>query len=152
MQATILTFLHVFSPASGITMNGILLMLSSNGTATRTHNPEPQVYVSRTVPSFSTNKPFPKEWAAQYPPSGQMPLNGIPQPWLDALHDAEQAGLIPNITISTASNGSPVYLPSDNPDGPVICSSTWGCRMPDDIWDAPDGFVAIGFDDGPYDV
>jgi len=58
--------------------------------------------------------------------------------------------LIPNISIPTAlPNQNPQYPEGEDPTKPPICSSTYQCRDPSDHWDAPDGVVAIGFDDGP---
>ncbi|KAF8524654.1 carbohydrate esterase family 4 protein [Hysterangium stoloniferum] len=92
------------------------------------------------------------EWRSQYPNVNQPPIpeDTIPQAWLSALQAAEQKGLIPSITIPVAiPNQNPQYATGDDPAGPTICSSSWGCRQPDDEWDAPDGHLAIGFDDGP---
>jgi hypothetical protein len=34
----------------------------------------------------------------------------------------------------------------------TVCSGALQCRIKGDHWDAPNGEVAIGFDDGPTDV
>ncbi|KAF8655300.1 hypothetical protein AX16_003198 [Volvariella volvacea WC 439] len=89
------------------------------------------------------------EWRRGWP--GRIPDPAIlPQSWIDALNDAIDAGLIPNVPISTNTPGvNPVYPPGFNPNSPEVCSSTYKCRHPDDIWDAPDGVFATSFDDGP---
>ncbi|KAF8507591.1 hypothetical protein JB92DRAFT_3121702 [Gautieria morchelliformis] len=96
------------------------------------------------------------EWIAQYPAvyAPPMPESATPKSWLDALQAAEQAGQIPGIMVATQSgpNQNPSYGGQDpSGSGPAICSSTAQCRGPDDHWDAPDGHVGIGFDDGPSD-
>lgn len=51
-----------------------------------------------------------------------------------------------------SSDGSPAY-PGDvnaNRNNATVCAATdRECRIPDNIWDAPDGIMGIGFDDGP---
>jgi len=77
----------------------------------------------------------------------------MPQAWKDALNAAVQAGKIPNVPISSGpNNSSPVYPPGINPNSPEICSATYKCKIPDDIWDAPEGMIGISFDDGPLPV
>lgn len=92
---------------------------------------------------------------SQYPQVWQPPIPEAPTPqaWLDSLRGAEEMGLIPNISITTAlPNQNPQYPEGQDPTKPPICSSTYACRDPTDHWDAPDGFVGIGFDDGPTPV
>jgi len=74
----------------------------------------------------------------------------MPRAWIVALNEAVQAGKIPNIPISQQSNPSanPSYGSLD-PTSPQVCSASYGCRIPGQIWDAPSGTLAIGFDDGP---
>jgi chitin deacetylase len=64
------------------------------------------------------------------------------------LNAAVAAGQIPDIPVTTL-NVNPIYPNGLDPTDPSICSSTYDCRAPGDIWDAPDGVIAIGFDDGP---
>lgn len=45
--------------------------------------------------------------------------------------------------------GSPVYPTNQSPTGKTICSATYGCYGPEDLWNAPTGTVALSFDDGP---
>jgi chitin deacetylase len=87
-------------------------------------------------------------WSASFP-AGTPDVNSLPKPWVDALNVAVSAGKIPNITIPSAINSNPVYPQGINPSVPPICSAYYKCRMPQDIWDAPDGNIGIGFDDGP---
>lgn len=87
-------------------------------------------------------------WSAGFP--NLLPnLNNLPQEWVNALNAAVAAGKIPNISVATNTGGNPVYPRGVNPGGPEVCSGTEKCRNPDDIWDAPDGVLAISFDDGP---
>lgn len=89
------------------------------------------------------------EWLAAYPP-GAADTTKLPQAWVDALNTAVAAGLIPNISQTTQTGtGNPAYPNNANASAPDICSSTDQCRAPGDIWDAPDGVLGIGFDDGP---
>ena len=86
------------------------------------------------------------EWTAKWPTAD--PYTDIPQPWLDALQDAVSSGAIPDIPISTLTDGNPTYGDQD-PNGPDICSGTYQCRGKDEIWDAPDGMIGLSVDDGP---
>ncbi|KAF9057577.1 hypothetical protein BJ165DRAFT_45227 [Panaeolus papilionaceus] len=88
-------------------------------------------------------------WSARFPRSTPDP-NALPKEWLDALAAVEAAGKIPNIPITSGKpNENPVYPPGVNPNSPAVCSSTYKCRIPGDIWDGPDGVFATSFDDGP---
>ncbi|KAF9259516.1 glycoside hydrolase/deacetylase [Marasmius fiardii PR-910] len=88
-------------------------------------------------------------WAQKYPAGGVTPdVDHTPKEWLDQLKLAQNAGKIPNIPQSTLNNGSPAYANMDA-GGPEICSSTYQCRSPDDVYDGPEGYFAISFDDGP---
>ncbi|KAK0190940.1 carbohydrate esterase family 4 protein [Armillaria mellea] len=88
-------------------------------------------------------------WASPFPKT-TPDTNQLPQAWVDALQEAVSSGKIPNIPQSTNTpNTNPVYPNGMNPGGPEICSSTYQCRIPGDIWDAPPGTLGVGFDDGP---
>jgi hypothetical protein len=88
-------------------------------------------------------------WAAGFP--GARPdLNALPKEWVDALNAAVAAGKIPNIPVATDTGGNPAYPSGVNPGGSDVCSGTAKCKGPGDIWDAPDGVLAVSFDDGPY--
>jgi hypothetical protein len=78
----------------------------------------------------------------------------MPQGWKDALNAAVQAGKIPSIpqATATAPNTVPVYPSGVNPAGPDVCSYSYGCRISDMIFDAPQGVVGLSFDDGPLAV
>ena len=91
-------------------------------------------------------------WAAAYPP-GVPDSSQMPQAWTDALNRAVQAGKIPNLAPSTqnAPNTNPVYNGLDA-TSPQVCSGSYGCRLPNIIYDAPAGTIGIGFDDGPLPV
>ncbi|KAH8118696.1 glycoside hydrolase/deacetylase [Phellopilus nigrolimitatus] len=105
----------------------------------------------RADPSPSVGSP---SWSAKYPASTPDP-SSLPQSWVDALNAAVSAGKIPDIPPSTSTGGnSPVYPAGTNEkrNDPSICAATDRiCRIPEDIWDAPDGVIGIGFDDGPSD-
>ncbi|KAF5389132.1 hypothetical protein D9757_004889 [Collybiopsis confluens] len=92
-------------------------------------------------------------WSAPYPKSSPD-VSQLPAAWLNALKAAEQAGKIPDVPQSTSlqPNTNPVYPNGVNPNSPDVCSATFKCRLPGDIWDAPDSFIGTGFDDGPTDA
>jgi hypothetical protein len=89
-------------------------------------------------------------WTAAYP-SWSTPVNAsLPSTWVNALNGAVQSGLIPDIPQSNGSAGqNPTYPSGFDPTSSNICSATYGCRIPGDVWDAPDGVFASAFDDGP---
>ena len=89
------------------------------------------------------------EWAAGFP-DVHPDLTRLPKEWVDALNSAVSAGKIPNIPVATDTGGNPAYPPGVDAGSPQVCSGTAKCRNPDDIWDAPDGVLAVSFDDGPY--
>lgn len=82
-----------------------------------------------------------------------MDPNALPQAWVDAYNKVKSAGKIPaDVPVSTQTNGgNPTYGNLD-PNGPVVCSATYKCQSPGDIWDAPDGYFGSSFDDGPLPV
>lgn len=91
------------------------------------------------------------EWAAGFP--GQIPdVGSLPKQWVDALNAAVSAGKIPNIPAAVVSGAGTAYPPGVDPNSPAVCSGAARCRQPDDIWDAPDGVLALSFDDGPFMV
>ncbi|KAG0709635.1 carbohydrate esterase family 4 protein [Suillus ampliporus] len=89
------------------------------------------------------------QWSAGFPPIN-ADTTSLPQAWVDALNAAVKAGKIPDIPVSTSTNGlDPVYPPGFDPMSAAVCSSTAKCVTPGDVWDAPQGVVALSFDDGP---
>ncbi|KAG6897443.1 hypothetical protein C0992_001443 [Termitomyces sp. T32_za158] len=91
-------------------------------------------------------------WSAAYPASSPD-VNQLPQSWVAALNNAVAAGKIPDVPQSKNTPGTnPVYPAGSNPNGPQVCSATYKCRIPGDIWDAPDNYFAVSFDDGPTPV
>lgn len=76
----------------------------------------------------------------------------LPKAWEDALAIAVANDLIPDIPITEDTGGSPLYPDDVEPSGAEVCSATYKCRHPEDIWDAPDGVFAVSFDDGPLPV
>ncbi|KAF7344372.1 Carbohydrate esterase family 4 protein [Mycena sanguinolenta] len=93
------------------------------------------------------------EWAAQYPdpwPSNGIDTSKLPAAWVSALNAAVASKTIPDVPIPTiGSDGNPAYPSGQDPTSSDICSGTYQCRVPGDIWDGPDGTVGISFDDGP---
>ncbi|KAF8076387.1 hypothetical protein FPV67DRAFT_1471515, partial [Lyophyllum atratum] len=105
-------------------------------------------------PTDGTNYPAvgTPTWSSPFPISSPD-VSQLPPQWVAALNSAVAAGKIPNIPQSSGTPGvNPVYPAGTNPNGPEVCSATYKCRIPGDIWDAPDGFFAISFDDGPTPV
>ena len=91
-------------------------------------------------------------WSAAYP-EGTPDSSKMPQAWKDALADAVSSGKIPDIPQSSTADGTnPTYPDGFDPLGTVVCSATYKCQADDDIWDAPDGHLAVSFDDGPSQV
>ncbi|KAG9124349.1 hypothetical protein FRC07_011967 [Ceratobasidium sp. 392] len=91
------------------------------------------------------------EWAKKFPAAGtKLTENQIPKEWTDALKAAIAAGKIPSdcpvaSTDGTYHIGSSIVAGTD----PTICSSAVQCHSPDQVYDVPDGHVALSFDDGP---
>ncbi|KAF9221968.1 glycoside hydrolase/deacetylase [Gyrodon lividus] len=89
------------------------------------------------------------EWSAGFP-ADQASTTNMPQAWVDALNAMVLAGQIPDIPVSTSVNGqNPTYPSGYDPNSAQVCSSTYKCAAPGDIWDAPNGTIALSFDDGP---
>ncbi|KAF7336102.1 Carbohydrate esterase family 4 protein [Mycena venus] len=90
-------------------------------------------------------------WSAGYPSpwsTASSDANALPAAWVAALNDAVSRKVIPDVPIpKLGADGNPAY-PSGDPNGPEICSGTYGCRIEGDIWDGPQGGC---FDDGPAD-
>ncbi|KAJ6599066.1 hypothetical protein DFH09DRAFT_1129999 [Mycena vulgaris] len=88
-------------------------------------------------------------WTAAYPES-TPDSKAMPVEWLNALNAAVSASAIPSIPVATnLPNENPTYPAGFDPNGAVVCSATYKCRNPDDVWDAPDNSIGISFDDGP---
>lgn len=88
------------------------------------------------------------EWSKGFPPA--LPdSTKLPQQWVDALNAAVSAGKIPNIPpAQNIPNQNPKYPNNLDPTSKDVCSGTYKCRIPGDIWDAPTGTLGCGFDDG----
>ncbi|KAJ7258167.1 carbohydrate esterase family 4 protein [Mycena rebaudengoi] len=103
-----------------------------------------------------TNAPVGSEaWSAPFPDPNNLMLDlqKIPEAWKQALQSAIDRNAIPDVPVSTnIPDQNPVYPAGHDPNGPEVCSSTYKCRIPGDIWDAPDGMIGISFDDGPTEV
>ncbi|KAH9965852.1 hypothetical protein BC827DRAFT_1125543 [Russula dissimulans] len=88
----------------------------------------------------------------QPPQAGPLGPGILPQSWKDFLDAVVQNGTIPNIPQTTVVNGSPAYPTGIDPNSASVCSAyEKQCRIDGDIWDAPEGNVALAFDDGPYE-
>ncbi|KAJ7700092.1 hypothetical protein B0H17DRAFT_1196088 [Mycena rosella] len=88
-------------------------------------------------------------WSAAYP-ARTPDSKAMPAEWLSALNAAVSASAIPNVPVAMNAPGqNPTYPTGYDPNGAVVCSATYKCRNPDDIWDAPDNSIGISFDDGP---
>ncbi|EIW76113.1 carbohydrate esterase family 4 protein [Coniophora puteana RWD-64-598 SS2] len=89
------------------------------------------------------------QWRAGYP-AAEAPTETLPKAWVDRLNAAVTAGKIPNIPQSILTQGvAPTYPEGYDPNNSTVCSSTYKCITPGDIWDAPTGKLALSFDDGP---
>lgn len=90
-------------------------------------------------------------WYNAYPPAA-ADTTKLPQAWVNALNAAVSAGKIPNIPPSTSNpsvnGGNPTYPNGLDPTGKEVCSGTYKCRIDGDVWDAPQGTLGCGFDDG----
>lgn len=88
-------------------------------------------------------------WSAEYPQLSPV-ASSLPTAWVNALNAAVAAGTIPNLPQSSNLPGqNPTYPPGFDPSSPTVCSATYKCVTPGDIWNSPDGFFASSFDDGP---
>jgi chitin deacetylase len=92
------------------------------------------------------------EWSAGFP--ANLPSTAdMPQAWVTALNSAVVAGKIPDVPVSTSTNlENPTYPSGYDPYSAAVCSSTYKCVTPGDVWDAPTGVLALSFDDGPLPV
>lgn len=92
------------------------------------------------------------EWSAGFP-ANLASTTDMPQAWITALNSAVAAGKIPDIPMSTSTNlENPTYPSGYDPYSAAVCSSTYKCVTPGDVWDAPTGVLALSFDDGPLPV
>ncbi|GLB33810.1 putative polysaccharide deacetylase [Lyophyllum shimeji] len=108
----------------------------------------------RGAPGDGTNYPAvgSPTWSSAYPVTSPD-VNQLPKEWVNALNAAVSAGKIPNIPQSSNTPGvNPVYPAGSDPNGQQVCSATYKCRIPGDIWDGPTGTFSISFDDGPTPV
>ncbi|CEL59394.1 hypothetical protein RSOLAG1IB_03327 [Rhizoctonia solani AG-1 IB] len=101
----------------------------------------------------NASDPGSPDWAKQYP-AGKATKDTLKPEWLDALNKAVSAGLIPtNVPVAKQSGGAaPSYSNSTGKMDPAkqpICSSSAQCKGDGQIYDVPDGIVALSFDDGP---
>ena len=101
----------------------------------------------KRVSSFETHA----EWKALFPSPQTITIPDtslVPKFWVDKLNAAVAAKKIPDIPPSNAS----VYPPGVDPISAEVCSGTYKCIIPGDIWEGPDGVFASSFDDGPTPV
>ena len=78
----------------------------------------------------------------------------MPQFWKNFIQTAIKDGKIPDIPVATMNptTGVPEYPNAYDPASLEVCSGDEQCRILGNIWDAPDGEIALAFDDGPTDV
>lgn len=92
------------------------------------------------------------EWSAGFPATIASTTD-MPQAWVNALNNVVTAGKIPDIPVSATINlENPTYPTGFDPYSATVCSSTYKCSAPGDVWDAPAETIAISFDDGPLPV
>jgi chitin deacetylase len=106
---------------------------------------------ARDATATSTLQPGTPAWVASFP-SSTPDAKAMPQAWKDALNAAVAAGLIPNDAPShlDGQGGQPTYATGVDPNSPnSVCSGTYKCKLPGQIWDSPEGVWGISFDDGP---
>lgn len=92
-------------------------------------------------------------WLQSYPTPSVTPTN-IPQPWLDRLYVLRNSTVFPKYGPSAPNNGYPQYT---NPNGggnlsptdSSVCSYTYECVEPSDVYNLTDGTIGLNFDDGP---
>ncbi|KAL0961412.1 hypothetical protein HGRIS_006361 [Hohenbuehelia grisea] len=88
-------------------------------------------------------------WSTAFP-NGTPDVEQLPAIWVKALDDAVAAGKIPDTPIAKAhGSDNPTYPHGVDPTSPEVCSATYQCKIPGDIWDGPDGTFSTSFDDGP---
>lgn len=98
-----------------------------------------------------------KAWTNVYPvspPGVPVDPNAMPQFWKNFIQTAIKDGKIPDIPVATMNptTGVPEYPNAYDPASLEVCSGDEQCRILGNIWDAPDGEIALAFDDGPTDV
>lgn len=117
-----------------------------------------QLFGRQATTTNSKAEVFPKvgskEWKALFPaPFETLTKDAAKPAWIDALNQVKAQGLIPtNVPVGkfNATSGYPEYNGGQlDPKGDVVCSASYFCRGPDDVWDAPEGHVGLSFDDGP---
>lgn len=74
----------------------------------------------------------------------------LPAEWVEELNAAVAANDNSKIPQSNLTNNTIIY-PNDT-NLADVCSGSYKCRIPGDIWDAPQNIFASSFDDGPTDV
>ncbi|KAJ9118098.1 hypothetical protein QFC22_003997 [Naganishia vaughanmartiniae] len=92
------------------------------------------------------------EWKALYPSVEKVPdVSTTPKSWTAALAAAKEAGGYPSgVPLTTAdASGNYVYPAGVNPSVEPVCSFPSGCNKASDFYNAPDGVLALSFDDGP---
>jgi chitin deacetylase len=95
------------------------------------------------------------EWRNAYPAPGSTPgSDKIPQAWKDRLAEVKKSSAWPTYGPSNPNNGYPLYTAPngtklEGKDPNTVCSFTYECHAPSDIFDGPDGVIGLNFDDGP---
>lgn len=108
-------------------------------------HPAHRLFKRQSIPTDGVSYPSvgSPAWTKAYPP-GMANSSQLPQEWVNALNAAVAAGKIPNLAPSLGNAaGLPTYG-ALKPTSPQVCSGTYGCRIPGDIWDAPAGYLGCG--------
>ncbi|KAJ7753908.1 hypothetical protein DFH07DRAFT_1029883 [Mycena maculata] len=100
------------------------------------------------------------EWTNAYPAGlpAAPDSSAMPTEWVDALNaTVSSRTILDNPVATNLPNKTPTY-PSGSDlngsevcsdlNGSEVCSGSYGCRIDGDIWDTPDGYIGISFDDG----
>ncbi|EPQ28750.1 uncharacterized protein PFL1_03553 [Pseudozyma flocculosa PF-1] len=94
----------------------------------------------------------PRQDTSKYPPVLEVVDQAhVPKEWLDALKTAVSAGKIPDIPASVLDKATGVNTyPNGVGTDPKTCSWTINqCYGKNELHEAPDGKIAVNFDDGP---
>lgn len=129
------TYAAVGSPGKQTLLSHLVALVCPQGTFIRPSNP---LVIGCQITDLPSGFP---EWTALFPP--EIPdASQMPQEWKDALKAAEDAGLIPDIPVTTldANGGQPTYPAGIDPAGDEVCNWGYECKHPDDIWNGLDGY------------
>ncbi|GAA5850808.1 hypothetical protein JCM8547_009094 [Rhodosporidiobolus lusitaniae] len=99
--------------------------------------------------TLAASSPLYERGTGGYPAANQKGPTPKPE-WVATYNAAKAAGKIPGFAPASLVGGVPAYASGVRTDEKGVCSwSMAHCFGDDDIYEAPDGMYAIGFDDGP---